>query len=115
MKILVNNPHGQQEVINILEGGEYFDKSRILWDERQDGPMPEITLGGMVREGDTLRFDAGIFSTYNPTPKDEYNTSILMQLDAIDKKSIRAIREGDHARIATWNEQAQALRAKLLK
>lgn len=36
------------------EGGGYFDASRVLWDERENGPMPEITIGGMVRVGNEL-------------------------------------------------------------
>lgn len=49
MKLLVNNPAGVQEIIEIGEGGAYFDPERVLWDEAIDGPLPEITLGGMVR------------------------------------------------------------------
>jgi len=50
IKLLVEAPTGQQEVIEITASGSYFDPARVLWDERTDGPLPEITLGGMVRE-----------------------------------------------------------------
>lgn len=50
IKLLVNAPTGRQEVIEIDATGAYFDPARVLWDERVDGPLPEITLGGMVRE-----------------------------------------------------------------
>lgn len=56
MKLLVNAPTGIQEVVTVGEGGGYFDASRVLWDARVDGPMPEITLGGMVRQGNALVF-----------------------------------------------------------
>ncbi len=56
-KILVDAPTGLQEVIDISETGSYFDETRVLWDERISGPLPEITLGGMVRQGDELVFD----------------------------------------------------------
>ena len=49
MRILVNNPAGIQEIIEIGDGGAYFDPERVLWHEAIDGPLPEITLGGMVR------------------------------------------------------------------
>lgn len=49
-RLLVNAPSGQQEIIEVGHGGGYFDPLRVLWDERIDGPLPEITLGGMVRE-----------------------------------------------------------------
>ena len=55
--LLVNAPSGVQEVIEVDEGGGYFDPDRVLWDERDDGPMPGITVGGMVRTGDALVFD----------------------------------------------------------
>lgn len=57
MKLLVNAPTGDQRLIEVGPGGGYFDPSRVLWDERMDGALPAITLGGMVRSGDTLVFD----------------------------------------------------------
>jgi hypothetical protein len=56
-KLLVNAPTGAQEIVTVGEGGGYFDTSRVLWDERADGPLPDITLGGMVRNGQALEFD----------------------------------------------------------
>lgn len=55
-KLLVNAPSGAQELVEIGLGGSYFDASRVLWDERADGPLPAITLGGMVRDGAALVF-----------------------------------------------------------
>lgn len=49
-KLLVNAPTGLQEVIEVTATGSYFDPERVLWDERRDGPLPDVTLGGMVRE-----------------------------------------------------------------
>jgi hypothetical protein len=40
-------------------------------------------------------------------------TAILAELEAIDTKSIRALREGHRARIDALEEQAQALRTEL--
>lgn len=48
-KLLIVNPAGAQEVIEIGRGGAYFDLSKVLWDERIDGPLPDVTIGGMVR------------------------------------------------------------------
>lgn len=56
-QLLVNAPGGAQEIIEVGEGGGYFDPDRVLWDERDDGPLPAITLGGMVRSGAGLVFD----------------------------------------------------------
>lgn len=57
MNLLVNAPSGTQELITVGEGGGYFDASLVLWDERIDGALPDITLGGMVRDGVDLVFD----------------------------------------------------------
>lgn len=58
MKLLVNAPSGAQELIEVFDGGGYFDSSRVVWDERTDGELPEITLGGMVRSGGSLVYSA---------------------------------------------------------
>lgn len=65
MKILVNNPKGYQEIITVGEGGGYFDLSCVLWDENIDGPLPEITLGGMVRNGNSLEYDQTVMDASN--------------------------------------------------
>jgi hypothetical protein len=46
---------------------------------------------------------------------EDINRPIIAQLERIDAKSIRAIREGDQSRIASWNEEAANLRAQLIK
>ena len=43
------------------------------------------------------------------------NGPILAQLAAIDARSIRALREGDAARIAALEAEAAALRAQLTR
>lgn len=65
MKLLVNTPKGTQEIIEVSESGGYFDEARILWDERIDGPLPDITLGGMVRVADKLVFDQVLKDAYD--------------------------------------------------
>lgn len=72
-KLLVNAPSGAQEIIEVGDGGGYFDAARVLWDERDDGPLPAITLGGMVRKGaglvfDQARMDEHIAAIAPPTP-----------------------------------------------
>ena len=63
--LLVDAPSGEQQLLDVGEGGGYFDLSRVVWDERTDGPLPAITLGGMVRDGDTLVFDAQRKATHD--------------------------------------------------
>lgn len=114
MKLLVNAPNGKQEIIEVTESGGYFDESLVIWDERIDGDMPPVKLGGMIRDGNQLRFSQDKFDSLQ-IPAEEVNAAILSELSHIDAKSIRAIREGDQSRIDEWNSQAAALRAKLVK
>jgi hypothetical protein len=53
-KLLIISPAGKQEIIEVAETGQYFDLSRVVWDERTDGALPEITLGKMQRVDDQL-------------------------------------------------------------
>jgi len=65
MKLLVNTPVGNQALIEIDKGGGYFDQSRVLWDERTDGRIPAITVGGMKRTGNSLEFDQKLLDAHN--------------------------------------------------
>jgi len=47
--------------------------------------------------------------------RDQLNEPILAALAAIDAKTIRPLREGDTARVASLDAQAAALRAQLIK
>lgn len=63
MNLLVNAPSGEQQKIVVGATGGYFDPDRVLWDERVDGPLPEITLGGMVRVNGDLVFDQSVYDS----------------------------------------------------
>lgn len=65
-KIVVNSPRGIQEVIKVESTGGYFEKSRVVWDERADGPLdPELakSIGGLVRENGALKVDDAMLAT----------------------------------------------------
>lgn len=53
-KLLVNAPSGEQKIETVTETGAYFDQNRIVWDERKDGNIPDITIGKTVRNGKNL-------------------------------------------------------------
>lgn len=38
-RLLIDNPKGFQEIIEVGEGGGYFDPDRVIYDERVNGPM----------------------------------------------------------------------------
>jgi len=53
-RLLVNSPSGEQIIIEIDPTGDYYDVTKIVWDESKDGPMPDVILGKMARSGDSL-------------------------------------------------------------
>lgn len=57
----------------------------------------------------------GVPDPVDPPTAAEINAPIYAQLDELDRKSIRALREGDAARVAQIEAQATALRAMLVK
>jgi len=54
-KLLVNEVSGEQVIYTVEKGGEYFDPSRVIWDERVDGAMSDMEVGKIIREGDDLK------------------------------------------------------------
>lgn len=108
-KLLVNAPGGAQEIIQVGEGGGYFDAVRVIWDERADGTLPAITLGGMKRVGNELVFDEQLLTAHNAVK------------DAEQAKSVRALRDiklsetdwrfrSDMTPSQAWKDYCQALR-----
>ena len=57
----------------------------------------------------------GVPDPVDPPSAAEINAPIYAKLDELDRKSIRALREGDAARVAQIEAQASALRATLVK
>lgn len=91
MKLLVNAPTGFQEVIEVNESGSYFDESRVLWDERDDGELPPITLGGMFRSGDSLVFDQAQKDSYDAASLVKQKAFFISKIDADADALIRAV------------------------
>ena len=121
IKLLVNAPSGRQEVIMVDATGGYFDPERVIWDERIDGPMPSITLGGMVRVGGELAFDSSVMASVTVSDlaaaEAKRIASIDAQILAIEGQvTPRRIREvcitGDNTFIANIENQIAQLRAQ---
>lgn len=110
MKILVNAPSGIQEVIEIEDGGGYFDPALVLWDERGDGPLPAITLGAMVRNGSALEFDQARMDA-------DTGLKVARQAAEVRAERTEKLRASDWTQIADspaskpdWIQYRQALR-----
>jgi hypothetical protein len=100
-KLLVNAPSGTQEVIEVGEGGGYFDQSRVLWDESQQGPIPQEMINDAIA-AQTVR---------------TVNADIDAQIRALEARiTQRRLREavlsGDMSFIADIEAQIAALRVQ---
>ena len=106
-RLLINRQDGDQVIEVVRTGGRYNDQSAVIWDERTDGPLPAITLGGMVRSGNTLSFDQ--------IRKDQHDASISLivqkqenekaniELMNIDMRTIAVLREIEAAKPSALN------------
>jgi len=58
-KLLVTHPSGLQEVIEVGPGGDFYDPSRVDWDDRIHGTLPveKNEVGGWKRQGGVLVLD----------------------------------------------------------
>jgi hypothetical protein len=119
MRLLIIDPLFGRQLIEIGEGGSYNDPERVLWDERSDGPMPDIDIGGAIRVDDDLHFDEEVkISDSNlktAVLTRQENAKIIDDLMRIDSKSIRALREGNQERLSYLESQAIELRSQLVK
>jgi len=55
IKLLIDCP--KQQILEIDETGGYNGVYDVIWDERIDGALPQINLGGVVRVGGALTFE----------------------------------------------------------
>lgn len=63
VKLLVENTLGLQEILEIDKTGSYYDQSKVLWDERLHGKLPDVAvekLGGIKKQDGVLVFDAAV-------------------------------------------------------
>jgi hypothetical protein len=90
-KMIVNAPSGEQQIIEVGRGGEYFDMSLVIWDERKDGAINgsvDIVPGQMVRDcNNIIKLDTvlpehqkWLDAKPKPEPDTDYAKMTLKQL-----------------------------------
>jgi hypothetical protein len=120
-KLLVNAPNGLQELVEVQDGGGYFDSTLVIWDERTDGQLPPITLGSMKRVGNALVQDATVFAQLKATQdaenielaKTQYQRDRAKEYPPIGDQLDALWKGGDAA--TTMLAQVQAVKAKYPK
>lgn len=95
---LIIDKDGQkaQQLIEVGPGGKYYDPSKVLWDERKDGPVPQSAIGnigGLVRIGPDLVLDTAKLAQHNLDKTDKESkkqdkksklATAMAELDALD-------------------------------
>jgi hypothetical protein len=75
----------------------------------------DVEKNEMCLRDATAEEQVAILSASSDNTFDSKNSDLLMQLEDIDKRSIRALREGNTARIQELETQAATLRLQLIK
>jgi len=75
----------------------------------------DVEKNEMCLRDATEEEQVAILSASSDNTFDSKNSDLLMQLEDIDKRSIRALREGNTARIQELETQAAILRLQLIK
>ncbi len=123
-KLLINCPAGEQQIIQVGQGGNYYDQNRVIWDERTDGKIPDVTLGKMVRNGkklDTLPDylpDHAAFLATQQTRIDQQNKKSQLETDTKGDSDLSLLRGMSGSEIDDWfaaNITKQDQASKLLK
>jgi len=118
-KLLIIDKISGRQLIEIEEGGSYFDPTFVLWDESIDGEIPSIDITGAVRIDGDLLFNEEVAAEdvklKSKMAIAQSNAAIIAELEKNDAKSIRALLEGDQARIEEWKQKQAALRLQLVK
>lgn len=105
-KLVVNNPRGFQEIIQVSSSGSYFDKSRVVWDERIDGPLPknrESQVGGLYKRSGKLTYSQVKFDS-NQAKVDAIQAEIDKQ-----KNNLEKLKSKIKNRTATVKELCEAI------
>lgn len=89
-KLLVQTDDANQEIICVEETGSYYDSTKILWDEREDGELPDVKLGAMKRIGDSLIVDNVELESINTKQLQDKKSQSLKLIDESSDELITA-------------------------
>jgi hypothetical protein len=92
-KLIVNTLSDTQEIVEVGKTGGYFDKSKVVYDEREDGELTTDQIskvGGYTRQGDSLVFSQVEYDTNQTKINDELNIRINKKLKKKNGKIIAA-------------------------
>jgi len=82
IKLLVINPEGTREIISIDDSGSYYDQSKVIWDERINGAMPDNACPSMVVVDGALVIDDSILAATMAKQLDDRKSQSIVSVDS---------------------------------
>ena len=107
-KLYVDCPDGRQDIVEVEASGEYYDNSKVLWDERIDGELPPVAVGAMTRIGDTLTIDDNKLVANSDKQLSNLKSTSLRKIDAANDDVITAVIGRRDTEYLMAEKQAQA-------
>ena len=120
-KLLVNSPSGEQRFEYVAESGKYYDKTRVLWDERKTGEVGNITIGKMELRGDKLVELATYtaeHAAWLKSVEDKQSKELQQETESVAAKNdgdIAALRGMTNQQIDDWFASNVTTAAQLIK
>lgn len=83
-KLLVINPDGSRDIISVGDTGSYYDQSKVVWDERVDGSMPDNACPSMVNVNGELVIDDALLAANTARQLADSKAAALVEIDTIN-------------------------------
>lgn len=107
-KLLIIKPDGSKGVVNVGPTGSYHDQSKVIWDERVGGSIPEGTYEAMVKVGGKLVVDEVLLKETNDKKLLDSKMSALMAVDLSNDGIVTAVIGRRDTEYLMAEKQAQA-------
>jgi hypothetical protein len=111
-KLIVINPRNEQEIIDIHPSGGYYDSSKILFDERIEGELPQNLidgLGGISKVKGQYQIDQAAALTFAQSKINKQNEIAAKRSKAIN--ALNDVLNTDETKVMSALEVQTALKA----
>lgn len=81
MKFLLEYSNGRQEIRDVPDEAMFETTATVLWDERKEGRMPAVELGGAVKQGKNLVLDSAKLKKHQDDRKAEHEAEAKKSAD----------------------------------
>jgi len=90
-KLLVEKPDGSRDIIYVEYTGSYYDQSKVIWDERTDGEMPQDACPNMRKVNGKLVVDEALVFEAKTKQLLDGKMSALMTVDLSNDSIVTSV------------------------